>query len=94
MFEILKQILHNRQSSINHQSINHQKNMKKTLGYIILLLCCFSSFAQNGITLKGKILKDKTQSPIESANYLFDSSQRLFGGRLYDFRQKRIFQRC
>lgn len=39
--------------------------MKITLSF--LLLCCFSSFAQNLVSLKGKILKYKTQSPIESA---------------------------
>lgn len=33
----------------------------------ILFFCCFSSFAQNIITLKGKIVKEKSQLPIESA---------------------------
>lgn len=48
--------------------------MKITLSFLVLLICCFSSFAQNTITLKGKILKDKTQSPIESATiYLIRS---------------------
>lgn len=41
--------------------------MKLTFSFLLLLFCCFSSFAQNTITLKGKILKDKSQSPIESA---------------------------
>ena len=41
--------------------------MKLTLSFLLLLLSCFSSFAQNSITLNGKILKDNTQSPIESA---------------------------
>lgn len=48
--------------------------MKITFSFLLLLLCFFSSFAQNTITLKGKILKDKTQSPIESATiYLIRS---------------------
>ena len=41
--------------------------MKITFSFLFLLFCSFSSFAQNNITLTGKILKDKTQSPIESA---------------------------
>lgn len=40
--------------------------MKLTTMFIFLL-CCFSSFAQNIITLKGKIVKEKSQLPIESA---------------------------
>lgn len=48
--------------------------MKITLSFLVLFLCSFSSLAQNTITLKGKILKDKTQSPIESATiYLIRS---------------------
>lgn len=42
--------------------------MRNTLIFIFLLLfCCFSSFAQKSIVLNGKIVKDKTASPIESA---------------------------
>jgi hypothetical protein len=40
--------------------------MKLTTMFIFLL-CCFSSFAQNIIALKGKIVKEKSQLPIESA---------------------------
>ena len=66
-FEVAKKLTKNL-----FQSIISQIFMKITLSF--LLLCCFSSFAQTGITLKGKILKDKTQSPIESATiYLIRS---------------------
>nr|WP_314897145.1 TonB-dependent receptor [uncultured Flavobacterium sp.] len=42
--------------------------MRNTLIFIFLLLfCCFSSFAQKSIVINGKIVKDKTASPIESA---------------------------
>lgn len=50
-----------------NQSIINQIFMKITFCFLLLLLCSFTSFAQTGITLKGKILKDNTQSPIESA---------------------------
>ena len=41
--------------------------MKLSFNFLFLLFVCFSSFAQSTITLKGKILKDNSQSPIESA---------------------------
>ncbi|MBA0884800.1 TonB-dependent receptor [Flavobacterium undicola] len=42
--------------------------MRNTFIFIFLLLCCcFSSFAQKSIIINGKIVKDKTASPIESA---------------------------
>ncbi|MGQ7945171.1 outer membrane beta-barrel protein [Flavobacterium sp. WC2509] len=48
--------------------------MNKILSLIFILLCSFSCFAQSGITLKGKIFKDNSQSPIESATiYLIRS---------------------
>ncbi len=48
--------------------------MKLTFSFLLLLFCCFSSLHKNTITLKGKILKDKSQLPIESATiYLIRS---------------------
>ncbi|MES2240087.1 MAG: outer membrane beta-barrel protein [Bacteroidota bacterium] len=41
--------------------------MNKTYVLFFFLLFSFISFAQNGITLSGKIIKEKTQLPIESA---------------------------
>lgn len=39
----------------------------------LLLLFGFSSFAQNNITIKGKILDKKTQLPLESATVYLTS---------------------
>jgi hypothetical protein len=41
--------------------------MKKTYFLFFLLICSFYSFAQNNVTLNGKIVKANLQSPIESA---------------------------
>lgn len=41
--------------------------MKKNTILFLLLLCCFSSFAQKSTVLSGKIVTDKTNSSIESA---------------------------
>ncbi|MFV8325322.1 outer membrane beta-barrel protein [Flavobacterium sp. ZS1P14] len=49
--------------------------MKTTLSIIFSLLCYFSSFAQNNSILKGKIVKDKSQLPIESATVYLISAR-------------------
>lgn len=41
--------------------------MKKIAITVLISFCFFSSYAQKAIVLKGKILKDNSQSPIESA---------------------------
>lgn len=51
---------------------------KKVIVLITLLLCCFSSFAQKSIVLNGKIVQDKTITPIESVTvYLINPKDSL-----------------
>jgi hypothetical protein len=47
--------------------------MAKVYFLLLFISVCFSSFAQSNITIKGKILEDKTQIPLEAATVYLTS---------------------
>ncbi|UQD54997.1 outer membrane beta-barrel protein [Flavobacterium sp. K5-23] len=47
--------------------------MSKVFFFLFFFSLCFSSFAQNNITIKGKILEENTQIPLESATVYLSS---------------------